>query len=49
MGHICIPSKTASSLIYKQVIRVKNLWGMPPHTLESLAKHWSVSAQLNIH
>ena len=33
----------------KQVIRVKNSWGLPPHALESLAKHWSVSAQLNIH
>ena len=33
----------------EQVIRVKNLWGLPPHALESLVKHWSVSAQLNIH
>ena len=33
----------------EQVIRVKNSWGLPPHALESLAKHWSVSAQLNIH
>ena len=33
----------------KQVIRVKNSSGLPPHALESLAKHWSVSAQLNIH
>ena len=33
----------------KQVIQVKNSWGLPPHALESLAKHWSVSAQLNIH
>ena len=35
--------------VYEQVIRVKNSWGLRPHTLESLAKHWSVSAQLNIH
>ena len=33
----------------KQVFRVKNSWGLLPHALESLAKHWSVSAQLNIH
>ena len=35
--------------VQKQVIRVKNSWGLPPHALESLAKDWKVSAQLNIH
>ena len=33
----------------KQVIRVKNSWGLLPRALESIEKHWSVSAQLNIH
>ena len=33
----------------KQVIRVKNSWGLLPHALESLVKYWSVSVQLNIH
>ena len=45
-----LPQGTSPELVVsQQVIRVKNSWGLPPHALESLAKHWSVSAQLNIH
>ena len=51
--HMDVRNKEISShcvnFTLEQIIRVKISWGLPPHALESLAKHWSVSAQLNIH
>ena len=40
MGKIFMDAKYVFGLfMVKQVIRVKNSWGLSPHTLKSLAKH----------